>query len=163
LLAVPGSSGRDYVLEQQARTLAAMSLSEADRAAKVALEHRLIDAALSGTGWQALPPDLGHGADQPIFKSWLLFDPATVLRRVKQPVLILQGLADADVPRAHADRLAGVARARKRPADATRVALIAGVAHNLTLASGTGGPAMLAPDVSATLAGWLHDVFGHGK
>jgi pimeloyl-ACP methyl ester carboxylesterase len=163
LVAVPGSSGRDYVLEQQSRTLAAMSLSDADRAAKIALEHRLIDAALSGTGWETLPPDLGHGADQPIFKSWLLFDPATMLPKVKQPVLILQGLSDDDVPRAHADRLAGVARARKRPADATRVALIAGVAHNLTPASGASGPPRLAPDVSAALTGWLHDVFGQGK
>jgi pimeloyl-ACP methyl ester carboxylesterase len=163
LVAVPGSSGRDYVLEQQARTLAAMHLSDADKAAKVALEHRLIDAALSGTGWETLPPDLGHGADQPIFKSWLLFDPSTTLQKIKQPVLILQGLADDDVARAHADRLATVAHARKRPADATRVALIAGVAHNLTPASGASGPLMLSPDVSAALRGWLHDVFGQGK
>jgi pimeloyl-ACP methyl ester carboxylesterase len=163
LVAVPGSSGRDYVLEQQSRTLAAMQLSDADRAAKIALEHRLIDAALSGTGWERLPPDLAHGADQPIFKSWLLFDPSTTLPKVKQPVLILQGLADDDVPRAHADRLATVARARKRPAEATRVAVIPGVAHNLNPASGAAGPVMLSPDVSGALTGWLHEVFGHGK
>jgi pimeloyl-ACP methyl ester carboxylesterase len=163
LIAVPGSPGRDYVFEQQSRTLAAMPLSETDRAAKVALEHRLINAALSGTGWETLPPDWRPGADQPIFKSWLLFDPAAVLPKVKQPVLILQGLADDDVPRAHADRLAGLARARKRPADATRVALIAGVSHNLTPALGASGPMLLAPDVSSALTGWLHDVFGQGK
>jgi pimeloyl-ACP methyl ester carboxylesterase len=163
LIAVPGSTGRDYVLEQQSRTLATMQLSDADRAAKVALEHRLIDAALSGTGWETLPPDLGHGAEQPIFKSWLLFDPSATLKKVKQPVLILQGLADADLPRAHADRLATVAHARKRPVDATRVALIAGVAHNLTPASGGSGPGLLSPDVTAALSGWLHDVFGQAK
>jgi hypothetical protein len=78
-------------------------------------------------------------------------------------VLILQGLADDDVPRVHADRLATVARARKRPADATRVALIPGVAHNLTPASGATGSTMLSPDVSSALTGWLHDVFGQGK
>ena len=163
LIAVPGSTGRDYVLEQQARALAVMHLSDADNAAKVALEHRLIDAALSGTGWETLPPDLTHGADQPIFKSWLLFDPLAALLKVKQPVLILQGLADDDLPRAHADRLATVAHARKRPVDATRVALITGVSHRLTPASSTIGPAMLSPDVSAALTGWLHDVFGHAK
>jgi hypothetical protein len=41
--------------------------------------------------------------------------------------------------------------------------LIAGVAHNLTPASGASGPMMLAPEVSAALAGWLHDVLGQGK
>ncbi len=116
LIAVPGSLGKDYVLEQQTLALAGLHLSEADRAAKIALEHRLIDSALTGKGWETLPPDLSHGADQPIFKSWLLFSPTLTLKKVNQPVLILQGLADAELPRAHADRLAGVARARKRPA-----------------------------------------------
>ncbi len=141
LIAVPGSTGREYVLDQQSRALAAMHLSDADQAAKIALEHRLIDATLSGTGWETLPPDLGHGADQPIFKSWLLFSPSMTLQKVKQPVLILQGLADDDVPRANADRLATVARARKRPPDATRVALLSGVTHSLTTASALYGRA----------------------
>lgn len=164
LIAVPGSTGREYVLDQQSRALAAMHLSDADQAAKVALEHRLIDAALSGTGWETLPPDLSHDADQPIFKSWLLFNPSMTLQKVKQPVLILQGLADDDVPRANADRLATVARARKRPPDATRVALLSGVTHSLTTVSApTVEPAMLAPEVSAALTGWLHDVFGQAK
>lgn len=164
LIAVPGSTGREYVLEQQSRALAALHLSEADQAAKVALEHRLIDAALSGTGWETLPPELSHDADQPIFKSWLLFNPSTTLQKVKQPVLILQGLADDDVPRANADRLATVARARKRPPEATRVALLSGVTHSLTTASApTVEPAMLAPGASAALTGWLHDVFGQAK
>jgi uncharacterized protein len=163
LVAVPGSTGRDYVLEQQSHALAALHLSDADMAAKIALEHRVIDAAIAGTAWQALPPDLSHSADQPIFRSWLLFNPSITLQKVKQPVLILQGRADAAVPSAHADRLAAAARARKRPAEATRVVLVDGVGHDLTPASiTTVGPATLAPEIGAALAGWLHDLFGHG-
>jgi pimeloyl-ACP methyl ester carboxylesterase len=164
LLAVPGSPGRDYVLEQQTLALAGMQLSEADRAAKIDLEHRLIESALTGKGWETLPPDLSHGADQPIFKSWLLFNPTVALKKVNQPVLILQGLADAELPRAHADRLAGAAQARKRPLQATTVVLVPGVSHALTRAVGTTvGPAGLSTDVDTAVTGWLHDLFTRPK
>lgn len=160
LLAVPGTSGRDYVLEQQTRALAKMKLSDADRAEKIALEHRLIDAAVSGTGIDQLPPDLSHGAEQPIFKSWLLFDPTVALRKVDQPVLILQGLGDADLPRTHAEALATAARARKRPATATRVAVLPNVTHGLTAAgTATIGLPALSPDVTQAVTDWLRDLF----
>jgi pimeloyl-ACP methyl ester carboxylesterase len=164
LLAVPGTSGRDYVLEQQTRALAAMTLTDADRAAKIALEHRLIDATISGAGIDQLPAELSHGAEQPIFKSWLLFDPTVAIRKLDQPVLILQGLGDADVPRTHADALATAARARKRPADATRVAVLPNVTHVLTSAGVTTiGLPPLSPDVTQALTAWLHDVFTASK
>jgi len=160
LLAVPGTSGRDYVLEQQTHALAALKLTDADRAEKVALEHRLIEATISGVGIDQLPAALSHGAEQPIFKSWLLFDPAVAIRKVDQPVLILQGLGDEDLPRAHADALAAAARARKRPADATRVAVLPNVTHVLTAAGTTTiGLPPLSPDVTHALTTWLHDVF----
>jgi pimeloyl-ACP methyl ester carboxylesterase len=164
LIAVPGSPGRDYVLEQQTLALAGMHLSEADRAAKIDLEHRLIDSALTGKGWETLPPDLSHGADQPIFKSWLLFNPTVTLKKVNQPVLILQGLADAELPRAHADQLAAAAQARKRPPQATTVALVPDVAHALTPAVGmTVGPATLSTEVDAAVTHWLHTLFTPAK
>ena len=47
--------------------------------------------------------------------------------------------------------------------DPRKIALIAGVAHNLTPASGASGPGLLSPDVTAALSGWLHDVFGQAK
>ena len=161
LLGVPGTTGRDYVLEQQTRALAAMKISEADRANKVALEHRLIDATISGTGVEQLPAELIPAAEQPMFKSWLLFNPAKAIVKIDQPVLILQGAGDADLPRTHADALATAAHARKRPADATRVAVLPNVTHVLTSAGAatTIGFPPLSPDVTQTLTGWLRDVF----
>ena len=162
LLAVPGSTGRDYVIEEQARALAALPISEDDRAAKIRLQRQAIDAALSGTGWEFLPADVSHEADQPIFKSWLLFDPIKAMSKVDQPVLIVLGLADADVPQAHADRLLSAARARKRPATATQSAILPAVTHTLTPGSGS-SPPTLAPEAVAAVTGWLRAVFGHGK
>lgn len=164
LIGVPGSTGRDYVLEQQTRALDALHLSDKDRAAKIALEQRLIDATLTGKGGETLPPELSYSADQPIFKSWLLFNPTTALKKVDQPILILQGLADDDVPRDHADRLAAAARARKRPPEATTVSLLAGVTHSMTPPAGTTvGPPSLAPEVSTALTDWLHTIFTKRK
>jgi pimeloyl-ACP methyl ester carboxylesterase len=166
LVAVPGVAGREYVVEQQARALAALQLSEADKQAKIAMQQTIMNAAISGTGWDNVPADLRRGADQPIYKSWLLFDPAAVIPRIDQPILILQGDADVEVPRAHADRLATLARARtkRRPED-TRESILPGVTHPLTHVS-TGpivGVPSLAPDVHTALTGWLQDVFRPSK
>jgi hypothetical protein len=162
LIAVPGSTGRDYVLEQQARTLSTMTLSDADRAAKIQLQKQVLDASLTGRGWELLPADVTHDADRPIFKSWLLFDPLKAVARVDQPILVLQGLADADVPQTHADRLLAAARARKRPPTATRAALLPDVTHTLTSSSGA-GPGALASDVTTSITAWLRDVLRQGK
>ena len=52
--------------------------------------------------------------------------------KVKQPLLILQGDIDRQVPVHHADRLAELARARKKmPADAVQVVKLDGVNHLL--------------------------------
>ena len=45
------------------------------------LQTRVIDAVITGKGWDDLPPELRHQADTPWFKSWLLFDPAAALKR----------------------------------------------------------------------------------
>jgi fermentation-respiration switch protein FrsA (DUF1100 family) len=52
------------------------------------------------------------------------------MRDVRQPVLIVQGELDTQVPLQHADRLAELARARKRKA-AVEVVKIPGVNHLL--------------------------------
>src|SRR6185503_9750929 len=53
-------------------------------------------------------------ADSTWFRSLLLFDPAKVMPKVKQPMLIVQGDLDMQVPAHHADTLAKLARARKK-------------------------------------------------
>ncbi len=166
LIAVPGVSGRDYVVEQQTRALAAVQGSDADKQAKIKLQQTIMDAAISGVGWDNVPAALRRGADQPIYRSWLLFDPAAVIPKIEQPMLILQGDQDVEVPRAHADKLASLARARakRRPED-TKLSILPGVTHPLTAGSTTPsiGLAMLAPDVKTTLTSWLQDVLRPSK
>ena len=55
-----------------------------------------------------------RAAETPWFQSYLAFDPARVMRDVRQPVLIVQGALDTQVPPHHAEKLAELARARKR-------------------------------------------------
>ena len=50
----------------------------------------------------------------PLFRSFLLFDPAKAMSRVKQPILILQGGRDTHVVPEHGRRLAELAKARKK-------------------------------------------------
>ena len=91
-----------------------------------------MDAVVSGKGWDALPPELRRQADTPWFKSWLLFDPAVALNRVNQPLLIMHGALDTQIPPSHADRLEELARARKRvPPEATRKIILPKINHLL--------------------------------
>jgi fermentation-respiration switch protein FrsA (DUF1100 family) len=61
-----------------------------------------------------LPPDIRARVDSPWYRSVLMFDPAETLARVRQPVLVLQGELDKQVPPHHAKRLAELANARKK-------------------------------------------------
>ena len=102
LLAAPGLTGREVVLEQQQQALARRNEPEADRQAKIALQRRVIDVVTTGKGWETLPPDVRRQADSPWFKSWLLFDPAVAMKKVST--------ADADPARRGRSADAAVAR-----------------------------------------------------
>ena len=65
-------------------------------------------------GWEALPEDVRQPGGHAWFRSLLLFDPAQVMPHVKQPILIVQGDLDNAGAAAHADKLAELARARKK-------------------------------------------------
>jgi pimeloyl-ACP methyl ester carboxylesterase len=87
---------------------------------------------------------------QPYMISVLAQDPAAALRRLKVPVLILQGDADTNVPPENAKALAAV-----RP-DAT-LKIMPGVNHSLRLAKddkGT-GPGPLAPGITEAIAEFM--------
>jgi fermentation-respiration switch protein FrsA (DUF1100 family) len=62
------------------------------------------------------------------FSSSLMHDPAKILPKVRQPILIVQGGLDTQVDPANADRLADLARARKNAAP-VEVVKIPGVNH----------------------------------
>jgi len=134
LIAAPGTRGSELVLEQQSHGLEVLQLPEAERAAKVDLQRRIQTAVITGVGLEGLPEDVRKRADTPWFKSLLLFDPAEVMNKVKQPVLIVQGELDTQVPPHHGEKLAELARARKKAAP-VEVLLLPRVNHLLVHAT----------------------------
>ena len=164
-IAAPGSKGADLILEQQRHVLETMQLSDAEKQAKIELQNKIQAAVVSGTGWDALPEDVRKQADTPWFRSLLTFDPAQVLPKVKQPLLIIQGELDTQVPPTQADRLAELARARKK-AGPVEVVHIPGINHLLVPATtgevseyGQSRDKTISPKVAAAILEWLKKTF----
>ena len=166
LVATPGLTGRETTIEQQKHALDRGKDSAEDRKAKIDLQLRIMEAVTTGRGWDAVPPALRREADTPWFKSWLLFDPATAMKKIDQPVLIVQGALDTQVPPAHADRLETLSRERKNsPATHTRKVVVPDVNHLLVPAK-TGEvdeypnltQKAVAPEVGQAIVEWLNAV-----
>jgi pimeloyl-ACP methyl ester carboxylesterase len=166
LIAGPSTTGADVVLEQQARLFDLMKTPDAERQEKMALQKQ-INAAVLGKGtWEGIPDNLRKTAEIPWFQSYLSFDPARQMRDVRQPVLILQGELDSQVPPHHADKLAELARARKRKV-ATEVVKVPGVNHLLVEAK-TGevdeyaelNDAKVSNAVTSAISLWLAKTLG---
>ena len=138
-----GSPGADLILQQQLRVLDGLKLSPAERQARIDLQKKIQAAVVSGTGWEGVPDVMRRQADTPWFKSVLTYDPAQILPKVKQPILIIQGDLDPYVPPAEADRLAGLARARKK-APPTEVVHVTDADHKLA-----------SPKIAAAIAEWI--------
>ena len=126
------------------------------------MQERIVAAVLEEGAWDDVPEQLRQRADTRWFRSFLQFDPADVVRRTRQPALILHGEADQEIPVRHADRLLVMAEARRRREATAELARLPDVDHRL-LAAGT--PAIdsysrlldrrVAPDVLAALVDWL--------
>jgi pimeloyl-ACP methyl ester carboxylesterase len=162
LLAAPGATGREVTLEQQQRALATLKETEADKQAKIDLQRRIIEAAITGNGWEAIPPDVRRQADTPWFRSWLLFDPAKAIEDVDAPMLIVHGSLDQEMPVSYADRLERWSGDRRndRP-ELTSKVVLDGVNH-LLMPARTGDvdeyaalDKTLAPAVVSALKDWL--------
>lgn len=163
LLAAPGTTGAELILEQQLRQLELMELEEEERERKVALQMLIQLAVTTGEGWEDLPEELREQADTPWFRSFLAFDPAEAMKGVKQPILIVQGELDVQVPPHHADKLAALAEARRNAPDVDVVSL-PGVNHLLVPAA-TGqvqeyanlAGQTISPDAVTAIADWLKE------
>ena len=125
LMSTRGSTGAELILAQQLRALEGMNLPEAEKAQKIALQKQIQSAVVSGNG-------MGHAAGRrskagryTVVPSLLMFDPAEDAAKIKQPILIVQGDLDTQVPPAHAEKLAELARARKKGAGPVEVVHIA--------------------------------------
>ena len=163
LIAAPGATGREITLEQQRHLLERANEPEDSRKAKTDLELRIIDAVTKGATWDDIPPELRRQADTPWFRSWLLYDPAVAIKNAKQPILIVQGALDTQVPPAQADRLEALSRARKNtPASATRRVVVPDVNHLLVPAK-TGevdeyaslAGSRVSPGIMSAITDWL--------
>ena len=128
LMAGMGTPGRELILEQQKQLLAQTSLSESERADRVALQNKILDAVIAQKGWEGIPPEMRAAAETTAFRSLLTFDPARAMTNVKQPILILQGALDKQVLPYHADKLAELARGRKK-AGSVEVKQLPGLNH----------------------------------
>ena len=162
LLAGPSASGADVVLEQQKLLLSKMPIDEEQRAEKVALQQKINQAVIKGTGWNEIPESARRIADTPWFYSFLTFDPQKAMNATRQPVLIVQGDLDVQVQPYHADKLAEFARARRTKA-AVEVVKVPGVNHLLVPAKtgdvteyGTLGPdATVSPQVTSAIVAFM--------
>jgi pimeloyl-ACP methyl ester carboxylesterase len=164
LAAAGSSAGNELVLERQQRVLERLKTGDSEKQAKIDLQRKINAAALSGSGWEDVPPEMRRAAETPWFQSYLAFDPARVMRDVRQPVLIVQGALDTEVAPHHAEKLAALARARKRKT-AVDVAALPGLNHLLVPAT-TGDvdeyvvlpDKKVSPAATAAIGAWLTKV-----
>lgn len=167
LVAAPGDTGRAITLAQQRHALNRSSESEASKKEKIALQNKLMDAVITGRGWETVPPELRRQADTLWFKSWLSFDPAEAMRKTNQPVLVVQGALDSQIPPSHADALEALANKRSgRTAVPTRKVVVPGVNHLLVPATSgeveeyaTLQDKTVSKAITDAIIGWLGDVF----
>jgi uncharacterized protein len=169
LAATIGVTGAELTLTQVTHALVRSSRPDAERQATIDLQRKIQDAVLTGKGWEDLPPSLRLQADTPWFHSFLSFDPAKPMADVKQPMLIVSGLLDTQVPPSNADRLETLARARKK-AGPVEIVRAPGINHLLVPA--TTGEAdeyatlkdkHVSPEVANAVALWLQKTFAASR
>jgi hypothetical protein len=163
LVAASGKAGDVVTLEQQRHAVTLLNEPDAAKQAKVDLEKKIVSATKTGRGWEGIPPELQRQADTAWFRSWLTFDPATVVPRLKQPILALTGALDTEMAPSNADALQALAAARQKlPASAAAKVIVPGVNHLLVPATtgetteyATVDNVKVSPAVVSALADWL--------
>jgi pimeloyl-ACP methyl ester carboxylesterase len=163
LLSTIGVTGKELNLYQVTHGLERSNRSEAEKQQTIALQKSIQDAVLTGKGWDRIniPEPVRRQADTPWFQSFLAFDPAKVMKDINQPLLILQGSLDTQLPASNADLLQTLAQARKKPSP-VEVVKVPGVNHLLVPAT-TGevdeysqlSGRQISPEVIQAIIGWL--------
>ncbi len=115
LLATVAAPGSELNLYQVAHGLERSNWPDAQKQQTIDLQKKIQQAVITGKGWETLgaDPTVRRQADTPYFQSFLMFDPAKVMKDIKQPVLIVEGGIDKQLPPANADRLVALAKTRK--------------------------------------------------
>lgn len=162
-IAAPGVKGSDLILEQQRKALDGLKLPDEEKLRRIDLQKQVMNAALTGQGWEGVDPQVRKQADTPWFRSFLQWDPTPVVRKVDQPLLILHGELDKQVPIQSAELLNGLAAQRKKgPATMT---LVPGINHLLVPAKtgevseyGSLAGARVSAAVGKAIVDWLGQV-----
>jgi hypothetical protein len=164
-IAAPSVTGAELVLEQQRHALDMLKVTPAERQEKIDLQKKIQAAVTTGRGWEGIPPEVRRQADTPWFQSLLTFNPATVVEDVRQPILFIHGQLDKQVPVAHADRIADVAR-KESKSKSVSVVTVRGVNHLLVPAVtgevdeyGALPDRNVSKEVTAAMSDWLTKTF----
>jgi uncharacterized protein len=159
LLGAMGRTGREINLAQQEEALAQMpGLTEERKNDLRAEQRRILQSVIEGGDTSQLPPQARQFL--PWFREFLTFDPQAEMRRVRQPVLILQGELDRQVAADNAALLERSARASGNRDVTARV--LPGLNH-LFLPARTGAwseystltTTALSTELLNTLGAWL--------
>ena len=163
LVATVGGTGADLNMYQVTHALERANRPDAERQSTLDLQRRIQQAVMTGKGWDtiSIPDAVRRQADTPYFQIFLAFNPASIMKNIEQPILIVQGGLDTQVPPNNADTLEALAKARKR-AGGVEVVKVPGVNHLLVPATtgevdeyGRLGNAQVSPAVIAALEAWL--------
>ncbi|HKF55999.1 MAG TPA: alpha/beta fold hydrolase [Blastocatellia bacterium] len=106
LMAGSAKRGYEITMFQQKAALAELKLSEEEKNKKIAQQRELIDTVISGGDTSKLPAQ----ARLPWVKEFWSYDPLPTIRKVHQPILILQGELDQQVTADQAPMLEKAAR-----------------------------------------------------
>jgi pimeloyl-ACP methyl ester carboxylesterase len=138
-----------------------MNITDAEKQARIAMQKRINQAAVTGKGLDGFTPAVRQQIDNLEFQSLLATDPAKLIARTRQPILVVQGDLDTEVAPSNADRISALTKARKPPL-AADVVKVPGVNHLLAM-SVTGERdeyeklplKQIAPAVSTAVVDWL--------
>jgi pimeloyl-ACP methyl ester carboxylesterase len=167
LVSTVAVSGRELNLYQVTHGLERSTRPESERQATIDLQKKIQQAVVTGLGWDQInvPEAIRHQADTPYFQSFLTLDPAKLMKDVSQPLLIVQGERDTQVPPANAEKLESLAKARKKAAP-VKVVTIPGINHLLVPANtgevdeyGRLTDRHVSPAVTTELINWLRQTF----
>jgi pimeloyl-ACP methyl ester carboxylesterase len=167
LVATAAVSGRELNLYQVAHGMERSTRSEAERQATIDLQKQIQQAVVTGLGWDQIkvPEAIRRQADTPYFQSFLTFEPAKLMKGVPQPLLIVEGERDTQVPPANAEKLEMLAKGRKKAAP-VKVVKIPAINHLLVAATtgevdeyGRLTDRHVSPAVTTELTTWLRQTF----
>lgn len=170
LVATIGVTGAELNMYQVTHAAERSNRSPEERQATIALQRQIQQAVLTGKGWEnvTVSDAVRRQAETPYFQSLLAFDPARVMKDVEQPLLVVQGQLDTQVPPDNADKLEALAKARKK--GTVEVVKVPGINHLLVPAQtgevdeyGRLGDASVTPEVTGAIAGWLQKTLLAGK